>query len=301
MPEHTDPTDDPTPPAPEPPRPESAPDSGPAPNADGDPDPGSAPEPGSAPDGETAEDGPDPAPASAFEVDDGSDAAPGPAGLEVGEGADGEEAGVDSGDDGGELDALSAAMDADDGVEPRRHWLRYPGVIGALAVVAVLIMVPCGAGVLFLTGAFADHGRYSAAPDACTVLDPATVRGHFGEDLVRGDTVGTDDDSTCDYQGGAATASSTRVHLTVTRYGPKGPLSAPRMAHAGYHDDVAGARHPTRLPGVADEAVSVRTATGVTVYARHSNLVLALSVTGDEPDLRPRTVAAARQIAAELR
>ncbi|HEY3504521.1 MAG TPA: hypothetical protein VGN37_17285, partial [Actinocatenispora sp.] len=204
--------------------------------------------------------------------------------------------------DEGEMASLSAALDADGGGEERRHWLRYPGLVGALAVVGLLMLIPCGAGTLFFTGAFADHGRFGQAPDACTRLAPDTVRKAFGRGLLPAGRTGGGDDSTCTYLGSAAVGSDARVSLTVTRYGTKGPLSAPRMAHAGLTGDatdgVAG-RNRRSVSGLGDEAVAVQGPTGVIVYARVSNVVLRLSASGSaarEPD----TVAAARVAVAGL-
>lgn len=214
------------------------------------------------------------------------------------DGADGDEPAA-----AGEMDILTAALASDDGAEPRRHWLRYPGVLGALAIIAVVILVPCGAGVLFATGGFADHGRYAAVPDACRQLDPGQVRSDFGEGLERFGHSSDGDSSTCTYQGSAAVGPSRQVRLAITRYGPKGPVSAQRMAQAGLRNDLAAtdATHRRTLHGIADEAVRVRTGTGVTIYARTSNLVLELDATGDDADLPTRAVSAAGHIAARLR
>jgi hypothetical protein len=203
----------------------------------------------------------------------------------------------------GELDVLTAALESDDGAEPRRHWLRYPGVLGALAIIGVVILVPCGAGTLFVTGGFADHGRYSAVPDACRQLTAGRVRAEFGDGLVRFAHNSDGDSSSCTYQGGAAAGPSLQVRLALTRYGTKGPVSAPQVAHAGLQGDLADVdkRDRSTLRGVADEAVRVRTGTGVTVYVRSSNLVLELDATGDDADLPAHTVTAAGHLAAGLR
>lgn len=202
----------------------------------------------------------------------------------------------------GELDVLAAALESDDGAEPRRHWLRYPGVLGALAIIGVVMLIPCGAGTLFVTGGFADHGRYAAVPDACRQLTTGRVRAEFGDGLVRFAHSTDGDSSSCSYQGSAAAGPSLQIRLALTRYGTKGPVSAPQVAHAGLQGDLAGVdkRDRSTLRGVADEAVRVRTGTGVTVYARSSNLVLELDATGDDADLPAHTVAAATHLAAEL-
>ncbi|MEV0841361.1 hypothetical protein AB0I55_17615 [Actinocatenispora sera] len=208
--------------------------------------------------------------------------------------------GADQLRDTGELDELAAALDggAD---EPRRHWLRYPGLFGALTVVALVILVPCGAGILFFTGAFADPGAYGHAPDACARLTAQRVRAAFGAGLVRDYPSDTGDESTCTYLGGAASGRNARVTLTLTRYGTKGPLSAPRMAHAGFRSDLSGTRHRTTLPGLGDEAVRVTSDTGTTVLVRRSNLVLRLDASGDIEDPSRGVTRTARALAGSLR
>ncbi|MGA8117226.1 MAG: hypothetical protein WCA46_26630 [Actinocatenispora sp.] len=207
--------------------------------------------------------------------------------------------------DDGDLAALDSAMASDDGSEPRRHWLRYPGLVGALAVVAMVILVPCGGGLLFFNGAFADHGRYPTAPDACARLGSSQVRDAFGDGLLRADSTGNSDGSTCTYQGSAATGPSRVVRLSLTRYDTKGPLSAPRVAHVGLTNDFSdqvsqGGRSRGTVRHLGDEAVALRHETGVTVYARFSNLVLRLDTAGDEPDLEPHAVSAARRVGSTL-
>jgi len=207
--------------------------------------------------------------------------------------------GVEPGD-GGELDELSAVLDGG-AAEPRRHWLRYPGLFGALTVVALVILVPCGAGTLFLTGAFADPGRYDRVPDACARLTADRVRADFGPGLVRGYPSDAGDESSCTYQGGAASARRARVTLTLTRYGTKGPLSASRMAHAGLSSDASDAgRHRSRLPGLGDEAVRVSSGETTTVLVRRSNLVLELTATGEIDDRTRSVAAAARSLLGSL-
>ncbi len=210
-------------------------------------------------------------------------------------------------DDVGELDTLSSAMDADaDGPEPRRHWLRYPGLVGALAVVALVILVPCGGGVLFLSGAFADQGRFGSAPDACGRFGARQVQQAYGEGLYRADHTGARDESSCTYRGGAASGRSIVVRFSLTRYGTKGPLSAARMAHAGLNTAVTdemqdGGESRGALAGTGEEAVLLRQSTGVAVFSRVSNLVVRLDITGDDPGLESNTVAAARQAVGALR
>jgi hypothetical protein len=222
--------------------------------------------------------------------------------------------------DGEGLDVLSAAMDGEQPPEPPRHWLRWPGFVGALLVVAVVILVPCGGAVLYLAGAFADPGRFTAAPDACSRLAAGTV----GDRLeVAMSVTGKDRSSTgstCDYalDRARATVASGDVAavLSLDSYGTKGPLSAARMAHAGLNgavtdataDDPAGlGPKPSKrvVSGVGEEAVVVdaggRT---VDVFARVSNLLvhlrLELSYTG-ATSLATEAVALARQVTGGLR
>ncbi len=207
----------------------------------------------------------------------------------------------------GELDTLSSAMDADAGhAEPRRHWLRYPGLVGALAVVALVILVPCGGGVLFFSGAFADQGKYASAPDACSRFGARQVRQAYGEGLYRSARTGVQDQSSCTYRGGAASGRSIVVLISLTRYDTKGPLSAARMAHAGLNTAVTdemqdGGESRGTLTGTGDEAVLLHQSTGVAVYSRVSNLVVRLDITGDDPGLQASTVAAARRVVSALR
>lgn len=204
----------------------------------------------------------------------------------------------------GDLAALDQALAADPGPEPRRHWLRYPGLVGALAVVAMAILVPCGGGLLFFNGAFADHGRYQRAPDACTRLGSEQVRAAFGPGLRRTDSTTGADGSTCTYQGGGR-GPFAMVRMSLTSYGTKGPLSAPQVAHVGLDNDVSdqvsqgGSRG--HLRDLGDEAVELRHAAGVIVYARFSNLVLRLDAQGEGAEVGKRTIAAARAIGATLR
>lgn len=190
------------------------------------------------------------------------------------------------------LDALSAAMDGEQGPEPRRHWLRWPGFVGALLVVAVVILVPCGAGVLYFTGAFADRGRFGAAPDACGKLPAGTVGDRFQVAMQVSGRDRTATGSSCDYEldRSRATAASGEVAavLSFDSYGPKGPLSAARMAHAGLNDSVTEAAtadplgpkpHQTVVRGIGEEAVVVDAGgRQVDVFARVSNLLVHLRV-----------------------
>jgi hypothetical protein len=201
---------------------------------------------------------------------------------------------------GGELDELVAVLDGGS-AEPRRHWLRYPGLFGALTVVALVILVPCGAAILFFTGAFADPGAYGRAPDACARLTAQRVQAAFGAGLVRDYPSDTGDESICTYLGGAASGRHARVTLTLTRYGTKGPLSAPRMAHAGFTSDLSGTHHRTTLSGLGDEAVRFASPAGTTVLVRRSNLVLRLDASGDIEDPGSGVTATARALVGSLR
>lgn len=208
--------------------------------------------------------------------------------------------GADGPTDPGELDELTAVLD-DGSDEPRRHWLRYPGLFGALTVVALVILVPCGAGILFFTGAFADPGAYGRAPDACARLTAHQVEAAFGAGLVRDYPSDTGDESSCTYLGGAASGRNARVTLTLTRYGTKGPLSAPRMAHAGFTSDLSGTRDRATLAGLGDEAARVTSDTGTTVLVRRSNLVLRLDASGDIEDPSRGVTSTARALVGSLR
>jgi hypothetical protein len=208
--------------------------------------------------------------------------------------------GVDELTDTGELDELAAVLH-DGSDEPRRHWLRYPGLFGALTVVALVILVPCGAGILFFTGAFADPGAYGHAPDACARLTAQRVEAAFGAGLVRDYPSDTGDESSCTYLGGAASGRNARVTLTLTRYGTKGPLSAPRMAHAGFTSDLSGTRDRATLSGLGDEAARVTSDTGTTVLVRRSNLVLRLDASGDIEDPSRGVTSTARALVGSLR
>lgn len=238
------------------------------------------------------------APAPASDVD-GAAVADAPPSDDVSTAADAPDAGPDA-DADGELAVLGAALAADDGSEPRRHWLRYPGLVGALAVIGLLMLIPCGAGTLFFTGAFADSGRFGRTPDACSVLDAKTVHDLFGGHLESAGRTGAGDDSTCQYQGSAAVRADASVTLTLTRYGTKGPLSAPRMAHAALTTDADDGGVTRAVPGLGDEAVALDRPTGVTVYARVSNVVLRLEVSTAAAS-EPEAVDGARTVAAALR
>jgi hypothetical protein len=246
---------------------------------------------------------PAPAPAASLEPEPSPEASLEPEGSSDGEG----------------LDALSAAMDdGQDRPEPPRHWLRWPGFVGALLVVAVVILVPCGGAVLYLTGAFADHGRFAAAPDACARLRPESLGDRLQVAMVVQHRDRSKSGTTCDYgvdHGTAAgAAGEVTAVLTIDSYGPKGPLSAARMAHAGLNGAVTDAEaDPDARPapakkvvgGVGDEAVVLadddRT---VSVYARVSNLLvhlrLELSYVGG-PGLSGDAVALTRQVTSGLR
>jgi hypothetical protein len=228
-----------------------------------------------------------------------------------------EEEPADEEPEGEGLDALSAAMDGEQEPEPPRHWLRWPGFVGALLVVAVVILVPCGGAVLYLTGAFADHGRFAAAPDACGKLSASTIGDRFQVAMLVSGRDHTATGSTCDYDldRARATAASGEVAavLSIDSYDPKGPISAARMAHGGLNGAVSDATtndplgpKPTRtvLHGVGEEAVVIDAGgRSVDVFARVSNLLVHLKVELSyvgETSLSSEAVALTKQVTGGL-
>lgn len=216
-----------------------------------------------------------------------------------------------------EGEGLAALMAGEPSPEPARHWLRWPGFVGALLVVAVVILVPCGAGLLYLTGAFADHGRFASAPDACGKLAAGTVGASFQVAMLVSGRDHSATGSSCDYEmdRSRTTAADGEVAavLSFDSYTPKGPLSAARMAHAGLNDSVTDATtadplgpKPTRtvLHGVGEEAVAVDDGgRQVDVFSRVSNLVVHLRVersfTG-ETSLSSQAVTLTKQVTGGL-
>lgn len=232
--------------------------------------------------------------------------------------------GAHAGDPEG-LAALSGAMRdvADEPETPRRRagWLRYPGFVGALLVVAVLIVVPCGIGGMYLTGAFADPGKYESVPDACTLMDTGQLGQKMRVPMAVKDQSRDTSTSICEYQIDQIRAKpgtgAANVMLALTRYDTKGPLSAARMAHAGMYDATASdnedlpdgmaspATQRQKLSGVGEEAVVVSgSGNEVTVYARVSNVMLRLRADTSyiaAPELGTDLSALANQVLTRMR
>ncbi|WP_238016029.1 hypothetical protein KZZ52_05980 [Dactylosporangium sp. AC04546] len=143
----------------------------------------------------------------------------------------------------------------------QRFW-RIVLVTAALLVAAAATVL----GVAFSIGAFADEGRFSAAP-GCGVLDAATVA-----PLLPNPQVAADGDN-C-----TATEGQTQINVGFTVVTKRGNVGGPELAKR-FIDAVGGGTE--RLHGVGEQAIRQRTnAIGAPqiITMRVSNLIVVLSV-----------------------